>query len=260
MRSEEAIAEPDFGRSLPNAMPMELHWLTGQQEYKECVRQLITRNGLRSVCEIGGGRSPLFDADEVAQLGIDYTVLDVSDEELALAPPGYHTICADICDADLPVKADRFDLMFSVMVAEHVRDGDLMHRNIFSMLKPGGMAFHYMPTLYYPVFAANLVMPQRMSTWALRRFANRPSPKFPALYSKCMGPTDAMRAYLGRVGYEVVEYRPFYGSVYFESIPGVRGVERTLSKWAARRRIPWLTSFVYLIVRRPATGSSVSGS
>lgn len=257
MRSEAVSVDPDFGLSGPKAMARELHWLTGIREHKQRVRQLIVDYGLTAICEIGGGRTPLFSVDEVAELGVDYTVLDISDEELALAPPGYRTICADICDGDMAGEGARFDLMFSSMVAEHVRDGDLMHRNVFAMLKPGGIAFHYMPTLYYPVFAANRLMPQRVSTWALKTFADRPSPKFPARYSRCLGPTEAMHDYLAGVGFEVVEYRPFYGSVYFESIPGVRQVERSVARWAARRRNPWLTSFAYLIVRKPATALPV---
>lgn len=251
MSSDTVTIDPDFGLQGPKAMAPELHWLTGIREHEDRVRELIRDYQPRSICEIGGGRSPLFGPEEVTDLGVDYTILDISDEELELAPPGLHTLCGDICDDEIVGDGSRFDFMFSSMVAEHVRDGDLMHRNIFSMLKPGGVAFHYMPTLFYPVFAANRVMPQRLSTWALKRFADRPSPKFPARYSKCMGPTDAMRTYLMGVGYEVVEYRPFYGSVYFEFMPGVRQVERSIARWAAQRRNPWLTSFAYLVVRKP---------
>ena len=62
-----------------------------------------------------------------------------------------------------------------------------------------------------------------------------------------------MHAYFGDLGYEVVEYRPFYGSVYFERMPGLRTVERTLSRRAAERRDPRFTSFVYLVLRKPVT-------
>lgn len=253
MLSDTISVDLDFGLHDPKAVAPELHWLTAIREHEGRVRELIRDYQPRSICEIGGGRSPLFGPKAVAELGADYTILDISEEELGLAPAGLRTLCGDICDPEIVGDGSRFDFMFSSMVAEHVRDGDLMHRNIYAMLKPGGVAFHYFPTVFYPVFAANRVMPQRLSAWALRRFADRASPKFPARYSKCLGPTDSMHSYLTRVGYEVVEYRPFYGSVYFEFMPGVRQIERSIARWAAHRRNPWLTSFAYLVVRKPGS-------
>ena len=251
-------AEPAFGSEEfdGHGIPRELHWQVAWSGHKERVRELIAEHQPARVCEIGGGRSPLFSPDELARLGVaEYTILDISDEELALAPSGYQTVCGDICDPALARAGSRFDLMFSQMVAEHVEDGDRMHRNVLSLLAPGGIAFHFMPTLYYPVFAANGLLPPRVSNWALRRFADRPFPKFPARYSKCFGPTPAMHAYLDRVGYEVVEYRPFYGSIYFDRLPVIRTVERALSRRAAQRRSPHFTSFTYLIVRKPSAAS-----
>src|SRR5687767_10623733 len=83
-----------------------------------CV-ELIERYGARDVCEIGGGRDPLLSVEEAGRLGLRYTVLDVSASELQLADPAYEKICADICGDDLSA-GERFDLMFSKMVAEHV--------------------------------------------------------------------------------------------------------------------------------------------
>jgi hypothetical protein len=236
-----------------HGIPEGLNWQTAWSGHKDRVRQLIVEHGPQRVCEIGGGRSPLFSPEEVAALGVtEYTIVDISAEELALAPAGYETVCGDICDRDLLPSGGRFDLMFSQMVVEHVADGDLMHRNVLSLLAPGGIAFHFMPTLHYPAFAVNGVLPAWLTGWALRRFADRETPKFPAHYSRCFGPTPAMRAYLVGVGYEVVEHRPFYGSIYFERIPGVRSVERAMSRWAARRRSPRLSSFAYLVLRKPS--------
>ena len=46
--------------------------------FKDRCCQLITASGARTVCEIGGGRSPLLSLDEVRALKLDYTILDVS--------------------------------------------------------------------------------------------------------------------------------------------------------------------------------------
>ena len=61
-------------------------------QYEAHVAALIDEPGVRSVCEIGGGRAPMVPLDEVAEKGLEYTVLDVSQEELDLAPDGYRTL------------------------------------------------------------------------------------------------------------------------------------------------------------------------
>src|SRR2546425_11035221 len=55
--------------------------------FKERCRQLLTASRARTVCEIGGGRSPLFGLGEGRGLGVDYTVLDISAPELRRGPP-----------------------------------------------------------------------------------------------------------------------------------------------------------------------------
>ena len=46
------------------------------------------------------------------------------------------------------------------MLAEHVPDGYRFHSNLFELLKPGGVAFHFMPTLYSPPFVINRLLPE----------------------------------------------------------------------------------------------------
>lgn len=213
----------------------------------ECWR-IVDAIDARSVCDVGGGRRPLFHVDDVRRRGLDYTVLDISEAELAHAPPGYATICGDIC-APGPALIGRFDLVFSMFLAEHVRDGGAMHRSVFSMLRPGGVAVHVFPTLYYPAFAANRLLPEAVSSPFVRRLAGHPS-KFPARYSWCFGPTPAMHRRLRAIGYEVLEYRPFYGTYYLDRVPVARSVEARFSRWAAARRSPYLTSFARLQLRK----------
>lgn len=216
----------------------------------ECLR-VVDALEARSICDVGGGRRPLFSLDEIERRRLKYTVLDIAETELARAPRGYMTVCADICQP-IPELTGRFDLVFSMFLAEHVRDGAAMHRNVFSMLRPGGMAVHVFPTLYYPAFAANKVLPEQLSAGLVRRLAHHPT-KFPARYSWCFGPTRSMYERFGAIGYEVLEYRPFYGTYYLDKVPGLRSIEAAASRWAASRRSPHLTSFARLQLRKPTT-------
>lgn len=229
----------------------ELDFRTAWWEHAATCRSLIERHGARAVCEIGGGRSPLFSRAEVAELGLAYTVLDISAEELAEAPTGYDTLCADICSPALTDGEARFDLMFSKMVAEHVPDGERMHRNVHQLLRPGGIAFHFFPTLFAPVFVVNRLLPERLTHWALERGQPRDAPKFPALYSKCFGPTGRMHRFYSDLGYEVLEYRPFYGYEYLDRVPVLGRIDAGFWAWSARRHSARFTSFAYLVLRRP---------
>lgn len=235
-----------------SSCPKELSYLTAHEDFKiECER-LIVRHGLHAVCEIGGGRWPLFEAADALRLGFDYVVSDVSIAELELTPPEYKRLRIDVSEAPPTHLRGQFDFVFSKMVAEHVRDGGAMHRNILEMLKGGGFAFHFFPTLYYPAFVVNRIIPEAVSR-SMKRWLQHGDLKFQAYYSRCVGPTRDMREFLQSTGYDIIQFRPFYGTAYLDGVPVLRAVEREFSAWAARRQNPHLTSYTYLVLRkRPA--------
>jgi SAM-dependent methyltransferase len=231
-------------------LPKELNYRTAFEEFPAECERLMVSNDAQVVCEVGAGRSPLLEIADVMRLGIDYTIMDISPNELLQAPPGYRTLCLDICSDLVEEVGERFDFVLSKYVAEHVRSGEAMHRNVYAMLKPGGIAFHFFPTLYHPAFMANYLLPEIVSRPLVRRFRQH-NLKFPARYSKCFGPTRRMRDFLLGVGYEIIHYRAFYGSGYFKKLPVLGLLDGALSSWAAHRRNPFLTSFVYLVLRKP---------
>jgi len=228
----------------------------GVANHKEHCRSLIQSNGFTAVCEVGGGRSPLFSAEEAQTLGLEYTVLDISEDELQAAPDHVRKVHADICALDAAAFPQRYDFMFSRMLAEHASDGTAMHRNILGLLRPGGMAFHFFPTLFTPVFVLNRLLPERAARRVL--FAVFPwrrkehVAKFPARYSKCFGPTPGMQRYFQRLGYQVHEYRPFYGTDYLGGLPVLGFLDATFTRLVTRRRSPLFTSYVWLVLRKPA--------
>jgi SAM-dependent methyltransferase len=230
----------------------DLNYQRAFDGFEPRVLELIRDNGHHDICDIGGGRTPLLWPKEVQQLGVEYTLMDVSQDELDLAPEGHHTLCLDIVAPLDPAHHERFDLIFSKFVAEHVPDGRAMHRNILSMLRPGGHAFHLFPTLYHPAFVANRILPMHLTDRLRNAATGVAYPKFPAIYSLCLGPTqsriDAFRA----MGYEVIEYTGFYGTPYLRRVPGLGRVDEAVNGWLARRRVRNLTSYAYLLLRRPA--------
>ena len=220
--------------------------------HKDFIRDLIVSERLHSICEVGGGRSPLFSVDEVNDLQLDYTLLDVADTELRNAPGGYNTVCADICQIGFGGDDGRYDLIFSIMLAEHVSSGAAMHRNVHRLLRPRGYAFHYFPTLFNPAFVVNKLLPERASFWLLRLLLRGRSrlKKFPARYSWCVGPSRRNVDRLERLGYEVVQYRAFYGTSYLSQVPILGKIERSFHRLAEQRRSRLFTSYAWLLLRK----------
>ena len=225
------------------------------QTFESQVRTLIAAHGCRSICDVGGGANPLLSYEFIHSRGIDYTLLDISAAELAKAPPGFTTLVADVCDSNLTSQAaGRFDLVFSKMVAEHVVSGEQFHRNVFELLAPGGLAFHFFPTLYCPPFLVNRLIPESVSSCLLRVFAPRDkyqAAKFPAYYSWCRGPSRRMLRRFESLGYEVIQFRGFFGHNYFNRVPLLRQLHRGLTSAAVRYPLPSLTSYAFLVVRKP---------
>jgi hypothetical protein len=142
------------------------------------------------------------------------------------------------------------------MLAEHVPDAHRFHRNVYEILRPGGVAFHFFPTLYALPLLANRLIPERASVAALRVFSPRDpvkEGKFPAYYRWCRGPNTTLMRRFEELGYEVEEYDGFFGHDYYDRIPIVRSLHRWMTQFLVRYPVRWLTCVAYLILRRRRT-------
>jgi 2-polyprenyl-3-methyl-5-hydroxy-6-metoxy-1,4-benzoquinol methylase len=219
--------------------------------YHALVLELINEFKVRRVCDVGGGAHPSLSLDEVRSLGLDYTLLDISAKELAKAPPGYTKLHADIIKQQGRVPQG-FDLVISTMLAEHVRSGADFHNNVRAMLKPGGVACHFFPTLYALPLLMNSLIPERLSRWLLDRFAPPDAVhlKFPAFYSWCRGPSRRQIRRLERLGYTVLGYYGFFGHDYYLKVPVLRTVHAALAKFLVAHPVPQWTSRAIVVLQR----------
>lgn len=219
------------------------------------VKNIILNNKARRVLEVGAGANPAFSIDFIRENGISYTLLDISSEELKKAPPGYSTVHADIASADFRLQ-DEYDVIFSRHLAEHLRDGKVFHKNVFSILAPGGIVFHYFPTLYALPFVVNRLLPERLSGLILSivqagREKEGKYAKFPAFYSWCRGPIKSQIRRFESLGYNVDEYIGFFGySAYYDKVPLIKKIHINISDWLIRHPIPLLTSFSYVVLSK----------
>ena len=220
----------------------------------QAIRHLVTAEGLRDVCEIGGGRAPMLSEDDARDLQVSLTINDIDQRELDLGRGG---VCFDIADPDLSLRqpGGQFDLVFSRMVFEHLKDTRMGWRNSFYLLRPGGYAVHLYPTLYALPFLVNHLLPHRTAERLLTIVKpQRPTEarKFPAYYDLCFGAEEKIRPALEAIGFSDVVVIPRWEHRYTNRIPVVRSLDRRWRALAARRNWRWQTAFALTIAKRPA--------
>lgn len=223
--------------------------------FQAFVLRLSQERGCRTVCEIGGGANPTLPLDYVRANGLKYVIIDISPEELAKAPEGYTKRVQDVTKP-LTGEEGTYDLVFSKMLAEHISDPVMFHQNLHRLLRPGGVAFHFFPTLYSPPFVLNYLLPERLTAWMLAiiqagREKSGRNAKFPAFYRWCRGPVPSQFARLESVGFKVRQYIGFFGHPgYYKKVPRIEKWHLALSAWLKRHPTPWLTSFAYVVLEK----------
>jgi uncharacterized UPF0146 family protein len=222
--------------------------------FKELITEIIDKYGLKKICDAGGGANPLLSLDDIKARGIEYTVLDISAGELDKLPEGYRKVVRDLTSVENSFW-EQFDLIFTKMLAEHVTNGELLHKNIYKMLKKGGMVVHFFPTLYAPPFILNKLMSEGISRIFLNFFAPRNNilhSKFPAHYNWCRGPTKKMQQRLQRLGYDIVEYRGLFGhSGYYRRLPFLVQIHEHLVNLLLKHPVPACTSYAFVVLAKP---------
>lgn len=224
------------------------------QDFEELLKQFIQTHEFKNILDIGGGANPILSPDYVERMGLSYSILDISEAELKKASATYHKIVKDITANDLKIS-DKFDMVFTKMLAEHIRDGERLHKNIHVLLKENGIAIHFFPTLYALPFLINKLIPEKINKCLLARIAPRDNyqhAKFPAYYNWCTGPTPASLKRFERLGYEVLEYKGLYGHAgYYRRVPPINMLHLYLVEFLLKHPNPYLTSYAYIILRKP---------
>jgi SAM-dependent methyltransferase len=242
-----AVGMSPFGRFVAeNIVSNDAHW--AWQSYKSVVLKLQETFQCKSLLEVGAGRSPLLNKSEYESLGAKYTVNDISAPELALAPGWLSKVCFDISGPPSSSYSS-YDLIFSKMVFEHVRDAKAAYSAVYDLLKPNGICLAFFPTLYCVPFLANYLSPERVSQKLLRRFAPPRNPKFPAFYSWCRSTTFLTRR-LQQIGFREALVAPFYGHAYYRKIPLVRDINRRWTTLARSKDWRTTSSFAYVLVQK----------
>lgn len=141
-----------------------------------------------SVLDIGSGRHPAVPADR-RPVDVEYVGLDLSGDELVAAGPEAYT---QAVEADATVLqgelVDRFDLVISWQVLEHVRDLRQTIENVRLYLRPGGTFVALFSGSWSAFGIVNKVLPHKLGKRIVEPIMHRKeanTPVFPAYYNQC---------------------------------------------------------------------------
>lgn len=224
--------------------------------FLELVHHIAQEQGVRSVCDIGGGANPLLSLDDIERMGLHYIVIDASAEQLEKTPAGYDTLIAEVGNGAFEWEGQQFDLAVSQFVAEHVADPASFHADVRKALRPGGRAAHFFPTLPALPFVANRLMRGRHSRRLLDiltpeiRAQEGPLGKFPPFYRWCEGPTRRQYRRFASAGFAVEDYLVQVGHTYYRRFPSIQGASDAISRQLIRRPWPGLSTYAAVVLRR----------
>ena len=236
-----------------------------EAQYLEEIARAAEDPAVKRICDIGGGANPLIGLGKAKAAGIEeYVVTDIDSEELAKAPDGYTKVHHD-ASSPWPDGVGSFDLVFSRYVAEHVPDPAAFHRTIFALLRPGGRAMHFFPTLYEPVFVFNKLAPEALTARLLHqaqegREEGGDHQKFPAHYRWCRGATKSQLRRLQGIGFTVERYVTVFGHGYFWKAPRLEHLADATNAWLCRRRLARFGVYAMVTLRRPPAADGGAGA
>ena len=179
---------------------------------------------------------------------------------VGIAPEGVTLACAVLAAGALALAlgwqwAGLIAILCGFAIAAFFRDPERAYSNMFEALAPGGLAVHSFATLYALPFVLNRVLPDRVSDFLFDRFSPRNRDrhdKFKAYYSHCRGPMESQLQFFRNLGYDIVEYRAYFGHNYYAPrLPLLHRVHRQTTKLLLKARIAFFVSYATVILRRP---------
>lgn len=199
------------------------------------------------VLDFGGGARPII-APPMRPPGLTYVGLDVSRDELELAPQGSYDdlIVGDIADGIL--QPSSFDLVVSWQVLEHVHDMRATLEGIRTALVPGGALVAQMSGRRAFFALLNRVIPDRIGELAMQRLLGRePDSVFRAPYDRC---TKSALEEITREWSDVEIMPRYLGTSYLSFSKAAARAYLQYENWALRRGLDdFATHYLLRLVR-----------
>jgi SAM-dependent methyltransferase len=243
-------------RSMSGDLPTQYRFPLEHEFDRRVARAL--RPGIH-VLDVGSGRRPCVPG-ELRPRGAFYVGLDVSGDELAAAGGGSYDdrVVADVAGPVQLGLVDRFDLVVSFQVLEHVRPLDRALDNMRAYLRPGGRMIVQMSGAFTPFSLLGRVVPHGAKVRVLERFLDRdPVKVFPAHYDRCWA--SALR-HLTADSWGEVEVVPLHrGAAYLHFSKPLRAAYLVYERSLARHGLDDLAAYYIVDAADPSRATGRNG-
>jgi SAM-dependent methyltransferase len=213
--------------------------------YDRAARGLV--DGAR-ILDVGSGARPALPRD-LRPPSCTYVGLDVSAAELERAGEGaYDETHVVNLTHRLDRLEERFDLIVSWQVLEHVKPLGVALENLRGYLRPGGLMVAQLSGKFSVYALVASIVPPRLGEYASQRLLGRdPETMFATHYDHCYD--RALRELLRPWSEWEIEPR-YRGGVYLDFAPLLRDVYLRYENWIARRGYASLATHYLLSARR----------
>lgn len=190
-----------LSRFIDRRFPSFVETKSYKDEFFSIVEEFVSRRKFCSVLEVGGIDRPLLKRSSKFR----YDGIDIE----------YKAQCEKIYDnfyvqsIEQPIE-NKYDLIISITLLEHVRDNDASITQTYKALRTGGYTIHYLPSKYHPYsLALRIAGPkwQRRLVKTLRPWAVDVT-GYPAFFDRS-SPKE-MRKLFNCKGFECVETISFF--------------------------------------------------
>lgn len=219
-------------------------------EFHKLVHEQLAKPETKKVLEIGPGFKPYLLPAEVSKYNIDYVLLDVDEKALKSHQKNFRILLHNLEEESFDEK---FDLVFSHMVLEHIQRPNEFHRHILSLMHYHTVVIHFFATKYGLPSLANILLPSSIADFLVYKIQKRNPEKdarYPAYYRKCTGPTTKINTYYDHLGYEIINYRGYLGHSYFSYYPILKSIEELWNRIIRCVNSPFLCSNAILCIRK----------